>query len=428
MTDPLQRLAREVARNLGDGPGPVRRERQRAAVARLTAAPRPRREHTAWWLLPLAAAVLLAMFLARPATLAPPLTVTVAQQAVMVGAWLAAPEREALVIDFSDDGRAELAARAAARLTRAEPAHVELALERGTVTLHVVPVPDREWSVSAGPFTVALADADASATWISATATLIVEVHRGSVEVAGPDGTTHLRAGQRLELRDPSVENSLRAGNDVPLTPHASASPTTASPPSADAPLLESSTGASASPTTASPPSADTPIREAPTSIQTIDRSSGPRASPSTASSSRSAARTPAAGPARSSAGSQASTAWVALADAGDCAAALAAAERHGLSQLHASLAAGDLDLLAHCARVVGDAPRARDALLALRRRFPADPRAHTAAFLLGRVALDLDRDPARAADWFKKYLSEAPDGALAADARRRLDELGAPH
>ncbi|WAS93683.1 tetratricopeptide repeat protein [Nannocystis punicea] len=420
MTDPLQRLAREVARNLGDGPGPVRRERQRAAVARLTAAPRPRREPNAWWLLPLAAAVLLAMFLARPATLSAPLTVTVAQQAVMVGAWLAAPEREALVLDFSDDSRAELAARAAARLTRAEPAHVELALERGTVTLHVVAVPDRAWSVSAGPFTVALTDADASATWISATATLIVEVHRGSVDVAGPDGATHLRAGQRLELRDRSAEPGLLARSDVPITPHANASPAPAGDLSAEAALLEASSG----PTPAAAPSADAPLLEA----QAIDRPSGPRASPPAASSSRSAARSPAANSSSSSAGSPAETAWIALAEAGDCAAALAAAERHGLSQLHATLAAADLDLLAHCARVAGDAPRARDALLALRRRFPADPRAHTAAFLLGRVALDLDRDPARAADWFKKYLSEAPDGALAADARRRLDELDALH
>ncbi|MFY0537500.1 hypothetical protein [Nannocystis pusilla] len=43
---------------------------------------------------------------------------------------------------------------------------------------------------------------------------------------------------------------------------------------------------------------------------------------------------------------------------------------------------------------------------------------------MLGRIALDLAHDPPRAADWFNKYLSEAPDGALAADARRRLDEL----
>lgn len=388
MTDPVQRLAREVARNLGDGPGAVRRERQRAAVARLTRAPRPRRAHAGWWFVPLAAAVLLAMFLARPATVSAPLTVTVAQQAIMVGAWLAAPEREALVLDFPDDSRAELTARAGARLTRAEPTRVELALERGALTLHVAPVPDRAWAVTAGPFTVALTDADVTATWSSETGVLSVEVHRGSVDVTDAAGPTQVRAGQRLELRDPAATGDLLARRE-------------SLPPGADSPVTAE-------------PAADP-------SATSTSTSTRPPSSPRT-----SAPIAGAAAPTRSTPRSAESPTWLALAEAGDCTAALAGAARLGLSQLHRTLAAGDLDLLAHCARVTGDAARAREALLALRRRFPADPRARTAAFLLGRVALDLDHDSPRAADWFKKYLSEAPDGALAADARRRLDELEA--
>lgn len=385
MTDPVQRLAREVARNLGDGPGAVRRERQRAAVARLTRGPRPR-AHATWWLVPLAAAVLLAMFLARPATVSAPLTVTVAQQAVMVGAWLAAPEHEALVLDFPDDGRAELAARAGARLTRAEPTRVELALGRGALTLHAAPVPGRAWAVTAGPFTVALTDADVTVTWSAETGVLRVEVHRGSVDVTDAAGTTQLREGQRLELRDPAAASDVLARRES-LPPDADPSP---------API----------PVAAEP--AANP--SAPTRPPSLPRPSAPLSG--------------AAAPSRSTPAE--SPTWLALAESGDCTAALAGAARLGLSQLHRTLAAGDLDLLAHCGRVTGDAPRAREALLALRRRFPSDPRARTAAFLLGRIAVDLDHDPTRAADWFKKYLSEAPDGALAADARRRLEELDA--
>ncbi|MCY1067449.1 hypothetical protein OV090_22065 [Nannocystis sp. RBIL2] len=377
MTDPVQRLAREVARNLGDGPGAVRRERQRAAVARLTRAPRPR-AHAGWWLVPLAAAVLLAMFLARPATVSAPLTVTVAQQAVMVGAWLAAPEREALVLDFPDDSRAELAARAGARLTRAEPTRVELALERGALTLHVVAVPGRDWAVTAGPFTVALTDADVTATWSSETGVLSVEVHRGGVDVTDATGTTQVRAGQRLELRDPSAASDVLARRE-------------SLPPATD------------------PSPAPTPVAAEPAANHSVTPQPP---------------ITRAAAPSRSTTRAAESSTWLTLAEAGDCTAALAGAARLGLSQLHRTLAAGDLDLLAHCARVTGDAARAREALLALRRRFPTDSRARTAAFLLGRIALDLDHDPPRAADWFNRYLSEAPDGALAADARRRLDEL----
>ncbi|PCC70704.1 FecR family protein [Nannocystis exedens] len=420
MTDPVQRLAREVARNLGDGPGPVRRERQRAAVARLTRAPSVRRERTTWWLVPLAAAVLLAMFLARPATLTAPLTVTVAQQAVMVGTRLAAPEREALVLDFPDDDRAELAARAAARLTRAEPAHVELALERGAVTLRVRPVPGRAWSVTAGPFTVALTDADVTAAWSPETGTFRVDVARGSVDVADAAGTTRVGPGQRLELRDSAI---VAAANDPPAT-RSGLPPIATAPRTSD--LGAEARTADAASSTAPDTSLSADARPSPSSSShspPSPRSAGGPSSADSPPSSRSAEAR-----ASTSAANPSFPAWIALAEAGDCAAALAAAEREGLSQLHRTLAADRLDLLAHCARVTRDAAHAREALLALRRRFPTDPRARTAAFLLGRVALDLDRDPAAAADWFNKYLSEAPDGALAADARRRLEELGVQH
>ncbi|MCY1057333.1 FecR domain-containing protein [Nannocystis sp. SCPEA4] len=381
MTDPVQRLAREVARNLGDGPGPIRRERQRAAVARLTRAPR-RAPRSAWWLVPLVAAAVVALLLARPTATSAPLTVAVAQQAVMVGSWLAAPEHEALVLEFSDRSRAELTAGTAARLVKVESTRVELHLERGAVALDVQPAPGREWFVIAGPFTVELSDAASSATWQPDTRTLIVEVRRGSAAIGGDAPPTRLTAGQRLELRD------LPAGDDHRL----------ASPGDAHAAI----------------PSANNPP---PPSPPAGDPSSPPtNKTPSTKPSPAATAKSPP---------SPRQPTWIELAEAGDHTAALAAAEQLGFGPLLKDLEVDDLDLLARCARFAGDGPRARDALQALRRRFPGDSRARTAAFLLGRVALDLEHDAARAGEWFATYLSEAPDGALAGDARRRLDELG---
>ncbi|MDC0670129.1 tetratricopeptide repeat protein [Nannocystis radixulma] len=364
MTDPVQRLAREVARNLGDGPGPIRRERQRAAVARLTRAPQ-RAPRSAWWLVPLVAAAVVALILARPTTTSAPLTVAVAQQAVMVGSWLAAPEHEALVLEFSDRSRAELTAGTAARLVKVESTRVELHLERGAVALDVQPAPGREWFVIAGPFTVELSDAASSATWHPDTRTLIVEVRRGSAAIGGDAPPTRLTAGQRLELRDQpagAAHSAIPSANNPPPP-----SPSTNKTPSAKP---------SPAATAKSPPSPRQPT-------------------------------------------------WIELAEAGDHTAALAAAEQLGFGPLLKDLEVDDLDLLARCARFAGDGPRARDALQALRRRFPGDSRARTAAFLLGRVVLDLEHDPARAREWFTTYLSEAPDGALAGDAQRRLDELG---
>mgnify|MGYP003593358090 CR=1 FL=1 len=115
---------------------------------------------------------------------------------------------------------------------------------------------------------------------------------------------------------------------------------------------------------------------------------------------------------------------WRSLADAGEHAAALAAAERDGFAALLTRLDAEALDRLAHSARMAGSAGHAREALQALRRRFPADTRSRTAAFLLGRVALELADDRTEALEWFAAYLHEQPDGALAEEARARILQI----
>jgi TolA-binding protein len=82
--------------------------------------------------------------------------------------------------------------------------------------------------------------------------------------------------------------------------------------------------------------------------------------------------------------------------------------------------------LLADAARLSGAAEPARDALLSLRQRFAQEPRAATAAFLLGRIFFDQLHDAARAARWFGVYLDEQPQGELAGDALSRLAEAKA--
>lgn len=115
---------------------------------------------------------------------------------------------------------------------------------------------------------------------------------------------------------------------------------------------------------------------------------------------------------------------WRALAEAGEHAAAVAAAERSGLAALLERLDAADLERLAHSARMARAADAAQAALQALLRRFPGDPRASTATFLLGRVALDLLNDRVAAARWFAAYVQREPAGPLAAEARGRLVQL----
>jgi TolA-binding protein len=64
--------------------------------------------------------------------------------------------------------------------------------------------------------------------------------------------------------------------------------------------------------------------------------------------------------------------------------------------------------------------------LLSLRERFAADPRAATAAFLLGRIYFEQLKDHTRAAHWFSVVLDEQPKGELADDALSRLAEAKA--
>lgn len=116
--------------------------------------------------------------------------------------------------------------------------------------------------------------------------------------------------------------------------------------------------------------------------------------------------------------------AWRRLAVAGDHAGALAAVERAGLAAVLTRADAEDLDRLAHSARIAGRSEIARAALQTLRRRFPRDARARTAAFLLGRVALEQDRDPGAAAEWFERYVQEQPSGPLVEEARGRILEV----
>lgn len=115
---------------------------------------------------------------------------------------------------------------------------------------------------------------------------------------------------------------------------------------------------------------------------------------------------------------------WRRLAAAGEHAAALAAVEREGLAAVLERADAEDLDRLAHCARLADAAGPAHAALQALRRRFPRDPRARMAAFLLGRVALEQKDEPSAAAQWFGVYVQEQPSGPLVEEARGRILEI----
>jgi TolA-binding protein len=114
------------------------------------------------------------------------------------------------------------------------------------------------------------------------------------------------------------------------------------------------------------------------------------------------------------------------LAAAGHYSEAVRVAQGNDFAALCRAASIDDLMLLADAARLSGASEPARDALLSLRERFAADPRAATAAFLLGRIYFEQLKDHTRAAHWFSVVLDEQPKGELADDALSRLAEAKA--
>jgi hypothetical protein len=110
---------------------------------------------------------------------------------------------------------------------------------------------------------------------------------------------------------------------------------------------------------------------------------------------------------------------WTELVDHGEHELVLKKAEAMGVADVLATRGEADLMALADAARFSGRKPLARDALLAVRRRFPGGGRAATATFLLGKLDDEAGR-PSDAAGWYERYLDEARSGPLVMEASAR--------
>ena len=114
---------------------------------------------------------------------------------------------------------------------------------------------------------------------------------------------------------------------------------------------------------------------------------------------------------------------WRELARHGSYKQALAAAEAEGFDQLCETLPVLELFELATATRLAGNGTRAKQAYLAIRRRFPGTDSAASAAFHLGQLAFDGASAFGEAHRWFGLYLTERPTGSLAAEALGRTLE-----
>lgn len=265
------------------------------------------------------------------------------------------------LVQFRDGSKIMLSPDTRLHVSRATRSNVSLTLDAGTVDVDIRQKGATTWKLHAGPYTVTVHGTVFSVSWNPALQTLDVAVDRGLVGVKGPDLTS---AGKML-----SASQSLHVGEpDTTLA-------------------LEEQ-----------PPATGEPVVEQPLE-EKIDQDAGVTGEnepkPSV-------------------------PAWKKLSRQGNHKEAIALVEAD-FDQLVKTLNQSDLWDLATSARLARKGSLALLALQSFRTRFSGSANAATALFLLGRVEMDLNKKPAKAAQWFQKYLKDHPDGALAEDALGRL-------
>lgn len=263
---------------------------------------------------------------------------------VATSAELAAHDTQEL--SFSDGSAVVLAPATRAVLTHVASDRAELRLKEGHLAASIRKKTGITWTIGAGPYSVRVVGTQFSVDWQRSSETLKVSVSEGRVRVFGADLGSEgiaLDAGASLERHHGS-------------------------------PVVEKQ---------ATPPS--------PTPEPEVEPSPNDRGSPSVDATGSTSAATPLPNSARTEPSASASPAFLSLAAKGKYREALQAAEKQGFSDLVEKLPENELVTLANSARFSGNSARARQALKALRQRFPGRPPAELAALYLARTAEELD-------------------------------------
>jgi hypothetical protein len=369
MTDPVTRLG-ELARQRDGAIDSNHDARGREALVHALAGERTPRRRLARPVLAAAAIVLAAVLVivAWPdGTLEYEVTGAVAGVASADAGYVRAADAPARIA-FSDGSAFELDAGSAGRVTDVDEDGARLVLERGSLRADVVHTGAAHWTVSAGPYSIAVTGTEFSVRWQPDVERIEIHLLEGSVTVSGPmaEPALAMHTGQRLVAYVGRRDLQLSEG-----TPEAVA-----------APSVE--------------PSAAT--------------ASVPEPAPSAAASATPSASTTAPEPAPVS--------WSGLIAAGKYEQVMRLARGMGIGSVLSSGSQEQLVALGDAARYTGDGGTSRKVLLALRDRFPTSGAAKTAAFLLGRMAEG--GSPSAAIRWYDRYLAESPGGTYGSEALGR--------
>jgi hypothetical protein len=289
-----------------------------------------------------------------------------------------APATNSATVAFADGSAVVLTPTARVRVVRGDHRHV--ILEDGKAEVRIARGPMLAWAFDAGPFTVRAAQGGLAMAWSGDGEQLDVWPHDAETTVQGG------AAGAGISLHGGDHLMARVRGGELRIV-------------RADGAVSTTSTGPAASaPSAASEPSSDAVVTTVPDMIP--DAAIAPSAAATTASPTR--------------------TGWSALVARGEYDAVLRDANASGIDSVLAHRPLADLAALADASRYRAQTDLAQRALSTERSRFPSSKEAHTAAFLLGRLADDQSHDAARAISWYSRYLAEAPTGPFASDALGR--------
>jgi hypothetical protein len=322
---PLEKLGRDVARELDQLPG-ADRDLQAARTGLLATRP-PRGRKVALVAVALAAALALVFLFMRPrAPITFELTADGVTRAGVAGTWFSGAAGTEVPFRFSEGSTVLLAPGTRARVDELRADGATLSMERGHAAVSVSPHEHARWMFLVGPFAVRVTGTRFDTEWDPTAEVFTIVMHDGSVKVRGPTlvADRPVVAGQTLR---------------IDLHPPSPASPDT----TASAPVVSAAPSAPVPPSMSALPSTPVAVSE-------------PRA-----------------------------LTWVELAGRGDYAPAIDAAERVGIEGILATSGPSELILLGDSARFAGKTELARRAYMTARARFPGSASAALAAFALGR-------------------------------------------
>jgi len=285
------------------------------------------------------------------------------------------PTATTTTVRFSDGTELVVEPAASAEVATVNTHGADIRLRKGQLRLEVAKRPGADWNVLAGAYRVHVTGTAFSVALAEGGEQLDVEMFSGTVHVTGPLIERELAVTRAQRLRIDQKRGS------VSVEP-------AGTPANAEASLEEPPHDAAAPEPTE--PEVATPEVEEP------------------------APRTPA----RAHKARRSEPSWSSLVSGGEFGRVLEAAQARGLDSVYQRASVADLEALADAARYAQKPSVARDALLAMRRRFASTKPAKQAAFLLGRLVED--ESAASALEWYDRYLAEEPRGVHASQALGR--------